>query len=234
MTYRGGFAGRARVQARDAQPRPVRCALRTTRAGEGLRARSRENDPRRAARTGARIRLDRSPLRRRAPPTASPSSDTPRRQRGPRSTADVLEAVYAFEKAQRLQRTGWPTPHSGAGSPARRRSRPATRYPRATSRSTRRGRSSWSCATEVQRWSRPCRPRGSPATTHRWAGSRSGASHGYDTSPLGPLQADVLLRRVYDPRQPVGAAVSGVARVRPRAEFRRRAALRLASPMAKP
>ena len=44
---------------------------------------------------------------------------------------------------------------------------------------------------------------------------------GFDRSPLGTLYTELLHRRLRDPRQPVGAALPGVARVRARADVDR-------------
>ena len=114
---------------------------------------------------------------------------------------DAQQAIYAFQKAQRLERTGV-AGRVLAAAPGRRRSCRATASLRATSRSSRRARSSRTSATAVPCSSRPSRP---VAATGR---PRALLHHRQDprlrSEPARrPLQADVLLRRVRDSRQPV-------------------------------
>ena len=139
--------------------------------------------------------------------------------------SDAQQAVYAFQKAQRLERTG-----VADAAFWQRLARPAEIVPRHRFPASHIEIDKTRQILMVVRDGRAVLV--SPVSTAAggyWTPegrSRSSASPRLRPEPARrPLQADVLLRRVRDPRQPVRAAVPGVARLRTRSELRRRPAL---------
>ena len=139
--------------------------------------------------------------------------------------SDAQQAVYAFQKAQRLERTG-----VADAAFWQRLARPAEIVPR------HRFPASHIEIDKARQILMVVRDGRAVLVLARLDRRRLlDAGGAVLDHPQGPrlrpeparraLQADVLLRRVRDPRQPVGSAVPGIPRLRTRAELRRRSAL---------
>ncbi len=145
----------------------------------------------------------------------------------------VLQSVYAFQKAQRLERTGVADARFW-----RRLASPQTVVPRFASPASHieidKGRQILIVVRERAGGVHLARVhRRRPLHTRRSLRDRPEDPRLRPEPARRPLQADVLLRRLRDPRQPVGAALPRVAWLCTRAELRRRPASSQVSPTAR-